>query len=108
MGCTGGSTAGPLTPNCLRRIDATLVDYSPLEVEDVGRVIRYLKSLSGHADDRRSKESLALPGVENRGALWDHELDGGPSANRRGAPELDLNYLFAIESETRSERLQEQ
>jgi uncharacterized protein (UPF0212 family) len=53
-----------------------LVDYSPLAVEDVRRVIRHLEQLAEPLKHRSSKTMLALPTFEGMGPLWDRQLDG--------------------------------
>jgi hypothetical protein len=52
-----------------------LVDYSPLAVEDVRRVILHLEELADPFEGRLRKGTLALPAVERVGPLWDRQLD---------------------------------
>ena len=53
-----------------------MVDYVPLDREDVRQVILHLKRLAEHSVEDHRKRPLALPASEDRGPLWDRELDG--------------------------------
>jgi hypothetical protein len=53
-----------------------LVNYSPINDEEVRRVIFHLKSLAENREGRRVEKMFALASSESRSALWDQELDG--------------------------------
>jgi hypothetical protein len=59
--------------------ESLMVNYSPIDDEEIRRVIRHLKALAGHHEDRRFEKLLAFAspaGPQSHGALWDQELDG--------------------------------
>ncbi len=56
--------------------ELVLVDYTPLEDDEVRLVIRHLKELAGYHEGHHSTRKLALPTSDGRALLWDRELDG--------------------------------
>lgn len=54
----------------------SLVDYWPLDGEEIRRVIRHLEDLAGHCRDSHFEGKLAVTVSEDRAPLWDRELDG--------------------------------
>jgi hypothetical protein len=52
------------------------VDYSPLDVEDVRRVVHHLRQLAEPLNAIRPKTVLSLPDFERMEPLWDRQLDG--------------------------------
>jgi len=54
----------------------SLVDYWPLDSEEIRRVIRHLEELAGHSREAHYKRKLAVPVSEGQTTLWDQELDG--------------------------------
>jgi len=55
---------------------AILVDYSPLEADDVRGVISHLERLAEPIEFASAKRMMALPAVERGEPLWDRQLDG--------------------------------
>ena len=53
-----------------------LVDYRPLEADDVPGVIRHLERLSEPIEFLSAKRVMAVPAVECGEPLWDRQLDG--------------------------------
>lgn len=52
------------------------VDYSPLDANDLRRVVRHLGELAEPPVKRLTKTIPALPAADGLGSVWDRELDG--------------------------------
>jgi hypothetical protein len=52
------------------------VDYFPLGIEDVRRLVLHLRQLAEPPSAVRTKTVLALPEFEGMEPLWDRQLDG--------------------------------
>jgi hypothetical protein len=53
-----------------------LVDYWPLDGDEIRRVIRHLKEMADHSRGSLFKGEFAVPVSEGRAPLWDRDLDG--------------------------------
>jgi hypothetical protein len=61
---------------CEDRPAVVLVDYSPLDDDEVRRVVRHLVELAEPAEKHLTKRLLALPAADEPGGVWDRQMDG--------------------------------